>query len=44
MPLDPWGNPYQFRYPGEHGEYDLISYGKDGKPGGEGAAADIVNW
>lgn len=44
VPLDPWGNPYQFRYPGEHGEYDLISYGKDGKPGGEGAAADIVNW
>lgn len=44
VPLDPWGNPYQFRYPGEHGEYDLVSYGKDGKPGGEGAAADIVNW
>ncbi len=44
VPLDPWGNPYQFRNPGEHGEYDLISYGKDGKPGGEGADADIVNW
>jgi general secretion pathway protein G len=44
VPLDPWGNPYQFRNPGEHGEYDLISYGTDGKPGGEGAAADIVNW
>jgi general secretion pathway protein G len=44
VPLDPWGNPYQFRSPGEHGEYDLLSYGKDGKPGGEGAAADIVNW
>jgi general secretion pathway protein G len=44
VPLDPWGNPYQFRNPGEHGEYDLISYGKDGKPGGEGAAADVVNW
>lgn len=44
VPLDPWGNPYQFRNPGEHGEYDLLSYGKDGKPGGEGAAADIVNW
>lgn len=44
VPLDPWGSPYQFRNPGEHGEYDLLSYGKDGKPGGEGAAADIVNW
>jgi general secretion pathway protein G len=44
VPLDPWGNPYLFTYPGEHGEYDLVSYGKDGKPGGEGAAADITNW
>lgn len=44
VPLDPWGNPYLFMYPGEHGEYDLVSYGKDGKPGGEGAAADITNW
>ncbi|HZW24337.1 MAG TPA: type II secretion system major pseudopilin GspG [Gallionella sp.] len=44
LPPDPWGNPYLFKYPGEHGEYDLISLGKDGKPGGEGAAADIVNW
>lgn len=44
VPLDPWGNPYVFRLPGEHGDYDLISYGKDGKPGGEGEAADITNW
>lgn len=44
VPLDPWGNPYVFRSPGEHGEYDLISYGKDGKPGGDGEAADITNW
>ena len=44
VPLDPWGNPYVFRSPGEHGEYDLISYGKDGKPGGEGESADITNW
>jgi general secretion pathway protein G len=44
VPSDPWGNPYQFKYPGEHGEYDLVSYGKDGKPGGEGEAADITNW
>ncbi len=44
VPLDPWGNPYVFRSPGEHGEYDLISFGKDGKPGGDGEAADITNW
>lgn len=44
LPLDPWGNPYVFRSPGEHGEYDLISYGKDGKPGGDGESADIINW
>jgi general secretion pathway protein G len=44
VPLDPWGSAYVFRSPGEHGEYDLLSYGKDGKPGGEGEAADITNW
>jgi general secretion pathway protein G len=44
VPLDPWGNPYLYKSPGEHGEYDLLSYGKDGQPGGEGEAADIVNW
>jgi general secretion pathway protein G len=44
VPLDPWGNPYVFIAPGEHGEYDLLSYGKDGKPGGEGEAAEITNW
>lgn len=44
VPLDPWGNPYVFKSPGEHGEYDLISYGKDRQPGGEGEAADITNW
>lgn len=44
LPLDPWGQPYLYTYPGEHGEYDLVSLGNDGKPGGEGAAADIVNW
>lgn len=42
--IDPWGNPYQYRYPGEHGEYDLYSLGKDGREGGEGDAADITNW
>jgi len=44
VPQDPWGKPYMYRTPGEHGEYDLISYGKDGQQGGEGEAADITNW
>ncbi|MGA7178768.1 MAG: type II secretion system major pseudopilin GspG [Thiobacillaceae bacterium] len=44
VPNDPWGQPYQYRSPGEHGEIDLYSFGKDGKPGGEGESADIVNW
>jgi general secretion pathway protein G len=41
VPMDPWGNPYVFRVPGAAGDYDLISYGKDGKPGGEGEDADL---
>ena len=44
VPLDPWGNPYVFKSPGEHGDFDLQSYGKDGQPGGTGEAADITNW
>lgn len=44
LPDDPWGRPYQYRFPGEHGEVDIFSYGADGKPGGEGRNADIVNW
>lgn len=44
VPPDPWGNQYVYRIPGEHGDYDLISYGKDGQPGGEGEADDIANW
>ncbi len=44
VPLDPWGVPYVFKSPGEHGDYDLSSYGKDKQPGGEGEAADINNW
>lgn len=44
VPPDPWGNPYLYKIPGEHGsEFDLYSYGKDGQPGGEGEAADIYN-
>ncbi|HXU94311.1 MAG TPA: type II secretion system major pseudopilin GspG [Gallionella sp.] len=44
VPLDPWGQPYVFKSPGEHGDYDLSSLGKDGQPGGSGEAADITNW
>lgn len=44
LPPDPWGNLYVYKQPGEHSEYDLISYGKDGQPGGSGEAEDIVNW
>lgn len=44
VPADPWGNAYVYRAPGEHGEYDIISYGKDGRPGGSGEAQDITSW
>jgi general secretion pathway protein G len=44
VPADPWGTPYVYKIPGEHGEYDLVSLGKDGQPGGTGEAADITNW
>jgi general secretion pathway protein G len=41
---DPWGKPFIYRRPGEHGEYDLGSYGADGQPGGTGEDADVSNW
>ena len=44
VPKDPWGNDYRYIAPGEHGDYDLLSFGRDGKPGGDGEDADIVNW
>jgi general secretion pathway protein G len=44
VPLDPWGHEYEYRYPGEHGDYDIISYGADGQPGGDGEDTDVVNW
>jgi general secretion pathway protein G len=44
IPLDPWGNPYAYKSPGDHGDYDIVSYGADGMPGGEGPDADIVSW
>jgi len=43
-PPDPWGRAYVYRQPGEHGDYDLYSLGKDGQPGGSAEAADITNW
>jgi len=44
VPDDPWGRPYLYKSPGEHGEYDLLSLGKDGRPGGTGDDADITSW
>lgn len=44
VPNDPWGRPYLYKAPGEHGEYDLLSYGKDGKQGGTAEDADVTNW
>lgn len=45
IPVDPWGRAYVYRYPGEHGdEPEVICYGADGQPGGEGINADIVSW
>lgn len=41
LPLDPWGKPYQYRAPGSKSEYVIVSYGRDGKPGGDGDDADI---
>jgi general secretion pathway protein G len=43
VPLDPWGKPYIYKIPGEKGEFDLLSYGKDGQAGGTGENADITN-
>jgi len=43
VPLDPWGKPYVYKLPGEKGEIDLLSYGKDGQPGGTGENADLTN-
>ncbi|HEX8963564.1 MAG TPA: type II secretion system major pseudopilin GspG [Rhodocyclaceae bacterium] len=44
VPPDPWGHPYQYKSPGDHGDYDVWSYGKDGAPGGTGENADVTNW
>ena len=44
LPLDPWSKPYAYRSPGEHGAYDIVSYGADGTPGGDGDNRDITSW
>jgi len=44
VPNDPWGRPYVYRSPGEHGPFDIISYGADGQEGGTGAGLDVTSW
>jgi general secretion pathway protein G len=44
IPLDPWGGAYIYISPGIHGDFDLLSYGADGREGGEGIDADIKSW
>ena len=44
VPLDPWQRPYVYRFPGQHGDFDLFSLGADGQEGGEGENADVTNW
>ena len=44
LPQDPWGNDFRYKYPGDHGDYDLVSYGADNAEGGEDNDLDIVSW
>ena len=44
VPSDPWTHPYVYRCPGQHGDFDLLSFGADGQEGGDGDNADIKNW
>ncbi len=44
IPNDPWGKSYIYKSPGEHGDYDLMSYGLDGASGGDGENEDVVSW
>jgi general secretion pathway protein G len=44
VPKDPWNNEYQYVAPGQHGAYDLLSFGADGREGGEGESKDVVSW
>ncbi len=43
VPLDPWNHAYEYRQPGQQGDFDLVSYGRDGRPGGNGEDADVTN-
>lgn len=44
VPLDPWGAEYNYVFPGDHGEFDIYSFGADGQEGGDGEYADQTNW
>ena len=45
VPVDPWGKPYQYKCcPGEHGDYDIWTFGADGAPGGDGENGDVTSW
>jgi general secretion pathway protein G len=44
IPVDPWRRPYRYTQPGQHGDFDVFTYGADGQEGGEGINADIGNW
>jgi general secretion pathway protein G len=44
VPSDPWGHPYVFESPGKHGDYDIVSMGADGSPGGDGEDKDVESW
>jgi len=44
IPKDPWGAEYVYKHPGEHGDYDILSYGADGNEGGTDEDADVVSW
>jgi len=44
IPADPWGNTYRYQYPGDNGEYDLYTLGRDNADGGDGVDADLVSW
>ncbi len=44
VPPDPWGTPYVYKSPGDHGEFDLLSLGSDAQPGGSGESADVASW
>lgn len=44
VPLDPWGQPYLYRYPGQHGPFDILTLGADKKEGGQGEDQDVTSW